>query len=148
MRLRLREAELKHVKHGGRRQMTQKTTLFRTATIRRGVAALLMAMCTSGILMMTGCRTAASLGLPVSAGSNTLLPYASKLRQAGHRKGIATELAKQPLPPHRMEAGDVLVIEPNDFNSPVRLQSDQTVQQDGVIELGDYGRLEVLGLTT
>ncbi|SMP69346.1 polysaccharide export outer membrane protein [Neorhodopirellula lusitana] len=97
--------------------------------------------------LATGCRTAASLGLPVSGTSHALLPYATDLRQAGHRAGIATELAKHPLPPHRMAAGDVLVIEPNDFNSPVRLQSDQVVQQDGSIELGDYGRVEVLGMT-
>lgn len=99
--------------------------------------------------MITGCRTAASLGLPVSAGSHVLLPQASHLRRSvGHPDGIPTELAKQPLPPHRVEAGDVLVIEPNDFDSPVRLHSDQTVQQDGVIELGDYGRMAVIGLTT
>ena len=96
-----------------------------------------------------GCRTASSLGLPVSANSNKLLPYASHLRQSvGHRRGIATELAKQALPPHRVEAGDILVIEPNDFNSPIRLQSDQTVPQDGVIELGEYGRIAVTGLST
>lgn len=108
----------------------------------------LVMCCSIGVGALSGCRTASSLGLPVSTNSNTLLPYATKLRQSGHRKGIATELAKHASPPHRMEPGDVLVIEPNDFNSPVRLQSDQTVQTDGVIELGEYGRLEVLGLTT
>ena len=96
----------------------------------------------------TGCRTAASLGLPVSAGSNYLLSDAVEIRQAvGHQEGIATELAKLTLPAHRVEAGDVLVIEPNDFNSPVRLPGDQTVQQDGTIELGSYGRLQVAGLS-
>ncbi|KLU06708.1 Polysaccharide export lipoprotein Wza [Rhodopirellula islandica] len=112
----------------------------------RTVQVMLLAACC--VAVIAGCRTAASLGLPVSASSNALLPYATNLRQAGHRHGIPTELAKQALPPHRMEAGDVLVIEPNDFNSPVRLQSDQTVHQDGYIELGDYGRVAVLGMTT
>ena len=46
-----------------------------------------------------------------------------------------------------MEAGDVLVIEPNDFNSPVRFQADQTVQQDGTIDLGSYGTMNVAGMT-
>ena len=97
-------------------------------------------------LLATGCRTAASLGLPVDAGANSLMSSVAKMRQqAGHREGIPTELAKAALPPHRVEAGDVLVIEPNDFNSPVRLQSDQTVQQDGTIELGVYGRVAVAG---
>ncbi len=44
-----------------------------------------------------------------------------------------------------MEAGDVLVIEPNDFNSPIRFQADQTVQQDGTIDLGSYGTMNVAG---
>ena len=97
-------------------------------------------------LVSTGCRTAASLGLPVASSSNSLMGSVSKMRQsAGHLAGVPTELAKVALPPHRVEAGDVLVIEPNDFNSPVRLQSDQTVQQDGTIELGAYGRVAVVG---
>ncbi len=96
----------------------------------------------------TGCRTAASMGLPVSAGSHTLMSDAAKIREAmGHPTNAATELAKLTLPAHRVEAGDVLVIEPNDFDSPVRLSSDQTVQQDGTIELGSYGRLQVAGLS-
>ena len=95
-----------------------------------------------------GCRTAASLGLPVSSGSNYLLSDAVEIRQSvGHQQGVPTELAKVALPAHRVEAGDVLVIEPNDFNSPVRLPGDQTIQQDGTIELGSYGRLLVAGLS-
>ncbi|KAA5539774.1 polysaccharide export protein [Roseiconus nitratireducens] len=98
--------------------------------------------------LQSGCRTAASLGLPVSAGGHQLLSYASEMRQStGHPPNVPTELAKAPLPSHRVEAGDVLVIEPNDFNSPVRLSADQTVQQDGTIELGSYGRMQVAGLS-
>ena len=101
-----------------------------------------------GLLIGGGCRTAGSLGLPVSSGSHKLLSYASKARQTvGHPKGVPTELAKRTLPAHQVEPGDVLVIEPNDFNSPVRLSSDQTVQQDGTIELGSYGRLQVAGMS-
>jgi polysaccharide export outer membrane protein len=99
------------------------------------------------LIVFAGCRTAASVGLPVSAGSHSLLGYAAETRQSvGHPQDVPTELAKVTLPAHRVEAGDVLVIEPNDFNSPVRLSSDQTVQQDGTIELGSYGRLQVAGL--
>ncbi|WP_372897695.1 polysaccharide biosynthesis/export family protein [Stieleria sp.] len=118
-----------------------------TATLEFPVTACMFVVVVAALL--PGCRTASSLGLPVSANSNRLLPYASHLRQSvGHRPDIATELAKQALPPHRVEAGDILVIEPNDFNSPIRLQSDQTVPQDGVIELGEYGRIAVTGLNT
>jgi polysaccharide biosynthesis/export protein len=74
------------------------------------------------------------------------LSDAKDFRQAaGHRKDVPNELAKATLNPHRVEAGDALVIEPNDFNSPVRLPSDQTVQSDGTIDMGAYGRLQVAG---
>ncbi len=100
------------------------------------------------MMSQTGCRTAASMGLPVSSGSHSLLSYAKNTRQkVGHPSGMPTELAKLTLPAHRVEAGDVMVIEPNDFNSPVRLSADQTVQQDGTIELGSYGRLQVAGMS-
>ncbi len=113
-------------------------------TVNR-IALLLLIAC---VLLQPGCRTAASLGLPISAGGHRLLSYASDMRQnRGHPGNVPTELAKLTLPAHRVEAGDVLVIEPNDFNSPVRLSSDQTVQQDGTIELGAYGRLQVAGLS-
>lgn len=100
----------------------------------------------STLFAQVGCRTAASLGLPVGASTNKLLGSVKQLRQqSGHQPGLPTELAKVALPPHRVEAGDLLVIEPNDFNSPVRVQADQIVQQDGTIDLGTYGRVSVVG---
>ncbi len=100
----------------------------------------------AGLLLFTGCHTAASLGLPVAPSANCILSDAAEIRQsAGHRTDVASELAKAPLQPHRVEAGDVLVIEPNDFNSTVQLPSDLTVQQEGTIDLGTYGRLQVAG---
>ncbi|MFG0261446.1 MAG: polysaccharide biosynthesis/export family protein [Novipirellula sp. JB048] len=109
---------------------------------------VLMSMVSFILGTQPGCRTAASIGLPVSAGSHALMVDAAKIRETtGHPDHVATELAKLTLPAHRVEAGDVLVIEPNDFDSPVRLSSDQTVQQDGTIELGTYGRVQVAGLS-
>jgi len=103
---------------------------------------------TVAMLVPLGCRTASSVGLPLSPGPSYMLSEASDLRAAAAPpQGEPTELAKATLSPHRMEAGDVMVIEPNDFNSPIRLQSDQTVQQDGTIDLGSYGRMYVAGLT-
>ncbi len=84
----------------------------------------------------------------MSSGLNYLLADAVEVRQGvGHRTDVATELAKAPLRPHEVEAGDVLVIEPNDFNSPIQIPSDHTVQQDGTIDLGRYGRIQVAGKT-
>ena len=109
----------------------------------RGYLALsLLLLLASGT---TGCSTLGSMGLPVGPG-HRLLSHAKDMRQAaGHRNGMPHEMAKATLNPHRVEAGDALVVEPNDFNSPIRLPSDQTVQADGTIDMGAYGRLQVAG---
>ena len=49
--------------------------------------------------------------------------------------------------PTGVEPGDVLVVEPADFDSPIRFPSDQTVQADGTIDLGQFGRVNAAGLT-
>ena len=47
------------------------------------------------LLLATGCHTIASLGLPVSSGSNYLLSDAMEIREAvGRKTDFATELAK------------------------------------------------------
>ena len=116
-----------------------------TQLIRRDLVlgSLFLLVCCCG----TGCSTLGSMGLPVGPG-HRLLSHAKDVRQAaGHRGNMPHELAKTTLNPHRVEAGDALVIEPNDFNSPIRLPSDQTVQSDGTIDMGAYGRLQVAGRT-
>jgi polysaccharide export outer membrane protein len=60
---------------------------------------------------------------------------------------LPRELAKQVLPEFRVAPGDVLLVEPVDFNSSVRLPADQKVQPDGKIDLGQYGRIVVTGLS-
>lgn len=95
-----------------------------------------------------GCSTAASLGLPVSAGSHRLMGASNLQRESqGRPLNAPRELAMTVQQPHRVEAGDVMVIEASDFNSSVRLPGDQTVQADGTIELGAYGSLSVAGMT-
>lgn len=100
------------------------------------------------VASFTGCRTASSLGLPISHGNHGLLKAADQARQhTANAPRLPSELTKVALPSHRIEAGDVLVVEPTDFNCPVRFPSDQTVQQDGTIDLGGYGRIQVVGKT-
>jgi len=100
------------------------------------------------LLSLTGCRTASTLGFPVLQGNHGLLKAADQARrQTANAPRLPSELSKVALPSHRIEAGDVLVVEPADFNCPVRFPSDQTVQQDGTIDLGSYGRIEVVGKT-
>ena len=57
------------------------------------------------------------------------------------------ELDKHVLPPYVVEPGDVLLVQPTDLDSPVRLPGDQPVLPDGSINLGRYGHLVVAGKT-
>jgi polysaccharide biosynthesis/export protein len=57
------------------------------------------------------------------------------------------ELTEQPLAEYRVSAGDVLLIEPADFDPSVRLPGDQEVQPDGTIQLGKFGQLDAAGMT-
>jgi protein involved in polysaccharide export with SLBB domain len=68
---------------------------------------------------------------------------ASSLREAN----LPKELSKGVLPVHYLEPGDVLLIEPVDFESQIRIPADQHVLADGSIDLGGFGRAVVAGLT-
>jgi polysaccharide biosynthesis/export protein len=92
-------------------------------------------------LASTGCS---SLG--ISPPRYRLLPEAEAFRDgATPPPSLPRELAKVPLAEYIVEPGDALLIQPVDFDSPVRLPADQTVLPDGVIELGEYGRPMVAG---
>ena len=56
-------------------------------------------------------------------------------------------MQKQNLPEYRVAPGDVILAEPVDFNSSVRLPAEQKVKPDGTIDLGQYGRLVVTGMS-
>ena len=100
------------------------------------------------LFALNGCSTASSLGLPVGSGPYKLLSVASKIRAStGHPEDVPHEMSKVVQTPHQVEPGDVLVVEATDFDSPVRFPSDQTVQADGTIDLGQYGRAQVAGMT-
>ena len=115
---------------------------------RRIVRTLLFLAGMGPLFAQTGCSTASSLGLPVASGPYKLLSVASKIRNsAGHPEHVPHEMSKVVQTPHQVEPGDVLVVEATDFDSPIRFPSDQTVQADGTIDLGQYGRVEVAGLT-
>jgi polysaccharide export outer membrane protein len=92
-------------------------------------------------LASVGCS---SLG--ISPPRYRLLPEAEAFRDgATPPPALPRELAKMPLAEYIVEPGDALLIQPVDFDSPVRLPADQTVLPDGVIELGEYGRPMVAG---
>lgn len=99
--------------------------------------------------LCAGCAT----GVPGRGSS--LFPQGHKLTDAaqGIRWAnaqplqIPRELEKEPLPPYIVEPGDVLLVQPVDLDSPVRLPGDQPVLPDGTINLARYGRLVVAGKT-
>ncbi len=97
----------------------------------------------------------AALLATVPGCSSLLAPRPHKLMKttreivaaAPYAAALPRELEKQVLPDYRVAPGDVVLVEPVDFNSSVRLPADQKVQPDGKIDLGQYGRIVVTGMS-
>ncbi len=107
--------------------------------------------CLAAFLALTLAQTGCSLGqtFGLSTPRYKLLPEAEQFRNAATPPpALPRELAKVPLAEYIVEPGDVLLVQPVDFDSPVRLPADQTILPDGTIELGVYGRPVVAGKTT
>ena len=100
------------------------------------------------LLSTSGCSTASSLGIPLTSGNHSLMSAADEARSSFCPDGTPRELEKIVLAPHRIEPGDVVSIEPVDFNSGIQLPGDQTVPADGTINLGSFGSIPVAGQTT
>lgn len=60
---------------------------------------------------------------------------------------VPRELEQGVLPVHYLQPGDVLLIEPVDLNSDVRIPADQHVLADGTLDLATFGRVMVAGLS-
>jgi polysaccharide export outer membrane protein len=103
--------------------------------------------CLLFIIAATGCS---SLGdtLGISPPTYRLLKEAKDIRNAAPVPApVSRELGRELLPPHIIQQGDTLLVQPVDLDSPIRLPPDQTVQPDGTIDLGKYGRPLVVGKT-
>jgi polysaccharide export outer membrane protein len=101
-------------------------------------------------LLVIGVVGCSSLGdsLGISPPTNPLLKDTKAIRDAAPVPAPGgRELAKELLPTHIVEPGDTLLVQPVELDSPVRLPPDQTVQPDGTIDLGVYGRPIVAGKT-
>ena len=94
-----------------------------------------------------GCSTITDT-LGISPPSHKLLDAAKTIRDTAPVPApVGRELAKELLPTHLVQQGDTLVIQPVELDSPIRLPPEQTVQTDGAIDLGKYGRPVVVGKT-
>jgi KaiC/GvpD/RAD55 family RecA-like ATPase len=96
---------------------------------------------------VSGCQSPMSI-FSVCQDGNTLLDSARSMKNTVTEipevpreldKGLTSSLTAEP--------GDVLLVQPADLDSPIRLPGDQPVLQDGTISLGKYGRLPVAGRT-
>jgi protein involved in polysaccharide export with SLBB domain len=102
-----------------------------------------------GLMISTaaGCSTVGeTLGL--SRPANQLSDDAKILRSTVPMPPpVPRELALELQPPHIVVPGDTLLVQPVELDAPVRLPPDQPVQPDGTIDLGQYGRPVVAGMT-
>ncbi len=101
-----------------------------------------------GAPILTGCTARPGSLFGLTQEGQRLLPVTKDLRQAVPEPvPLPRELDKALAPPYLVEPGDVLLVQPAKFDSPVRLPGDQPVLPDGTINLGQYGRLIAAGKT-
>jgi protein involved in polysaccharide export with SLBB domain len=100
------------------------------------------------VLLLVGCSMPSGNQLTFFPEGHRLLDSTKAVRVAASGlQPLARELDKLPLPSYVIEPGDVLLVQPVDLDSPIRLPSDQPVLPDGTISLGRYGRILVAGRT-
>src|SRR5947207_5436373 len=117
-----------------------KSTRKSVALLGRGLPIL--------VVLLAGCSTTPGRGFTLFPEGNRLLDSAKAMRPTTQQPlPLPRELDKRVLPAYVVEPGDVLLVQPVDLDSTVRLPADQPVLPDGSINLGKYGRLVVAGRT-
>lgn len=110
------------------------------------LTALVLVTVSSALLV--GCSSSSGNILGLSGPVNRLTDTAKYLRSAyPEPMPIPRELDKRVAMPYIVEPGDVLLVQPTNLDSPVRMPGDQTVLPDGTIQLGRYGQIVVAGKT-
>jgi protein involved in polysaccharide export with SLBB domain len=98
------------------------------------------------IAALTGCGGGGANSL--FPNSHRLIPPAEEIAASTRPYGpIPRELQKQVLEAYYLQPGDILLLEVTDLEADIRLPADQTIMPDGTIDLGEYGRIVVAGLT-
>jgi protein involved in polysaccharide export with SLBB domain len=98
--------------------------------------------------LLAGCSTTTGNRFTLFPEGHPLTEEAKAMRSAAPEPlPLPRELNKHVLPPYTVEPGDVLLVQPADLDSPIRLPGDQPVLTDGTINLGRYGQLVVAGKT-
>ncbi len=98
------------------------------------------------LLAVTGCST--TTGLTLWPNQFPLMPQAKQYSSVAQLpSNLPIEKCKTVLPNYFVEPGDDLLIEPVELSADLRLPPDQRVLVDGTIDLGEFGRLIVAGMT-
>ena len=119
---------------------TSPTILF--AGLRRVAAGL--AACCVVAATLPGCAGGGSAFGP----GDPLTPQADCARRSAPVPApVPREFAKTLLPTYRFAPGDTVLVEAARFDAPLRFPADQTVQPDGTIDLGRFGRPAVAGMS-
>ncbi len=105
----------------------------------------LAALLSISLVLLSCLGGCSALGLSCTSGQPLTKEAEAVLNQSRIPSGIARENAKTVLPPHRLQPGDTVLIEPVSLDRDLRLPADQTVLADGTIDLGPYGRIVVAG---
>jgi len=117
--------------------------------LRRQCAAIRRRLCllaATALLPAAGCTTGG--GNALFPNDHRLLTSALDLAANARPLSVPTrELQKQALEAYYIQPGDVLLLEVLDLEADIRLPADQTVMPDGTIDLGEYGRPVVAGMT-
>jgi protein involved in polysaccharide export with SLBB domain len=102
-----------------------------------------------GAFTLAGCSIAPGNRFTLFPQREELIPVAHEISQTneGPPMPLPRELDKAFHKPYVVEPGDVLLVQPADLESPVRLPADQPILPDGTINLGRYGHLLVAGKT-
>jgi polysaccharide biosynthesis/export protein len=115
------------------------------AARRPGADAVVLAGLAAMLLAAAGCTSGGSTLFP---NDHRLIPAAHDIAASARPYGpMPRELQKEVLPAYYLQPGDILLLEVTDLEADVRLPIDQTIMPDGTIDLGEYGRIVVAGLT-
>jgi polysaccharide export outer membrane protein len=105
-------------------------------------------LATLALVFSNGCNTLSALGLPTGSNANRILKPAKSIANHPSQPLLQSkELATAPLSVYVVEIGDSILIEPVKFDTTIRLPGDQIVQPDGMVSLGQFGRLLVANKT-
>jgi len=107
-----------------------------------------LSMLVFGLLCLgvTGCTSSGSFSL-FPTGHYLTRPTREVLDASPPVARLPRELEKSVLPGMYLQPGDAVLVEVVDFTSEIRLPADQQVLPDGSLDLAEYGRLVVAGLT-